>query len=318
MISIIVPVYNVQQYIDRCISSLVGQTYIDIEIILVDDGSTDQSGRICDEYAAKDDRIKVFHVDNGGQSRARNIGISQSSGEYIGFIDSDDWAEPTMYERLLNTALENMADIVESNFEGRHSKAPEEEDLSNMSIIIMTGHEAIERQLNYRINSQYPGTALWPKLFSRTIIEGISLPNGKIHEEYAFLTEAFLRCNKYVYLNEILYHRTIRDDSTTGVAFSKRDLDKIDVFKARNAFLKEHQEEYLYQLSKEQEYILLLHMYGESFAAGMRDEKNRLKQMIFDEKTNILHSDIDKNRKIKYMLFFVNPYLYGYLYTREK
>ena len=104
LISVIVPVYNVEDYLDRCIESIINQTYKNLEIILVDDGSTDSSGKKCDEYALRDGRIKVFHKENGGVSSARNMGLDIATGDYIGFVDSDDLLEHNMYEMLLNNA----------------------------------------------------------------------------------------------------------------------------------------------------------------------------------------------------------------------
>lgn len=319
MISIIVPVYNVQQYIDRCISSLAGQTYTDIEIILVDDGSTDQSGRICDDYAAKDDRIKVFHVDNGGQSRARNIGISNAHGDYIAFVDSDDYVDPSMYEKLLNTAVESGAGIVESNFEGRHSAAPNDSCLDESiqngeKYIQMSGRDALARQLNYRVDSRFPGTALWPKMFKSDIIKDIRLPEGRIHEEYAFLAEAFLNCTDYVYQNEVLYHRTIRDDSTTAMKFSSRSLDKLYVFDQRTDYLNNFGDDELVDYSGEQEYILMLNLYGQACACNSKEDAQSLIQMIKAKKTDIFHSSIDVKRKMKFALFFLSPKLYGKMF----
>ena len=110
-ISIIIPVYNVENYIERCIDSLISQSYINLEIILVDDGSTDKSGEICDRYAVVDNRIKVIHIKNSGRGEARNIGLSQANGQYIGFVDSDDWVEKDLYKYLIENIEETKADI---------------------------------------------------------------------------------------------------------------------------------------------------------------------------------------------------------------
>lgn len=111
MISIIVPIYNVEQYLIQCLESILNQTCRDIEIILIDDGSQDCCGEICDEYARKDNRIKVYHTNNGGLAAARNYGIEKATGEYIGFADSDDWIEPDMFEVLLSQAEKHKAEI---------------------------------------------------------------------------------------------------------------------------------------------------------------------------------------------------------------
>lgn len=110
-ISVIVPVYNVAPYLKKCVDSIINQTFTDIEIILVDDGSTDESGTICDQYAQKDSRVKVIHKPNGGLSDARNSGLEVCSGEYIGFVDSDDWISPDMYETLIHFAVKEDLDV---------------------------------------------------------------------------------------------------------------------------------------------------------------------------------------------------------------
>ena len=117
LVSIIVPVYNVEKYLERCLDSLINQTLKDIEIILVDDGSTDDSGNICDKYAKKDKRIKVIHKENGGLSDARNIGLSIANGRYLQFVDSDDFIHKQMIEILYNTIINNNADISICDFD---------------------------------------------------------------------------------------------------------------------------------------------------------------------------------------------------------
>ena len=112
LISVIVPVYNVENYLPRCLDSIINQTYTNLEILLVDDGATDNSGKLCDEYAQKDNRIRVFHKENGGVSSARNMGLDNATGEYIAFVDSDDYIDKCMYEIMLNSSVQNNADIV--------------------------------------------------------------------------------------------------------------------------------------------------------------------------------------------------------------
>ena len=112
LISVIIPVYNVEPYFRQCLNSVVGQTYEKLEILIIDDGSTDECGKICDEYAERDGRIKVFHTENRGLSAARNLGIDEAGGEYINFIDSDDWFELNAIETAVNAAIDSKADIV--------------------------------------------------------------------------------------------------------------------------------------------------------------------------------------------------------------
>lgn len=333
MISIIVPVYNVQPYIDKCITSILNQTYKDLELILIDDGSTDESGAICDKYAGQDERIRVFHVKNGGQSTARNIGMKEAKGDYLAFVDSDDFIESTMYEKMMNVATSYGAHIVESNFSGRHTEPPTDELLkkdggeidlfdkdfaekkfNTENITLLSGEEALERQLNYRIKCQFPGTAMWPKMFKREVIDGLSLPDGLLHEEFELLAQAFLKCDKYAYINEVLYHRTIRDDSTTAMQFSERAFDKLKVFRMRSDFLNRVGHSKLYDYSKEQEYILMLHYYGESIKYGMTAKIKELKEDILKEKEAILSSNLENDKMKKYKLFFFSSKIYGLLY----
>ena len=127
-LSIIMPIYNTGKYLHKCIKSILSQTLTNFELILVDDGSVDESGQICDEYAAKDARIKVIHKKNEGVSIARNTGIEVAAGEYIGFIDSDDWIESDMYEKLYNLAKSKECDIVMCDTVTKYDDKPDEED----------------------------------------------------------------------------------------------------------------------------------------------------------------------------------------------
>ena len=111
LLSIIIPVYNAEKYLNRCIDSIISSTYSNLEIIMVDDGSKDQSGSICDEYSEKDNRCRVYHTNNRGQAAARNYGLRKASGDYITFVDDDDWVDNSMYEKLINTAIETVVDL---------------------------------------------------------------------------------------------------------------------------------------------------------------------------------------------------------------
>lgn len=314
-ISIIVPIYGVEKYIDHCIESLCMQTYQNLEIILVDDGSKDRSGQICDEWAKKDKRIQVLHIPNGGQSHARNAGLETATGEYIGFVDGDDAAKPEMYEKLLKLLKEHNADIAECNFTGRKSKEPDE--MQEGDQITMSGRQAIKRQLDSSINSRYPSTSLWSKLFKADVIRGMRLPSGKIHEEYAFLCQAFLRCERYIYVNERLYERTLRDDSTTAAAFSERAFDKLDVFRMRNEFLKENGETELYRLSRAQEFELMLHYYGEAVNSGLLQRAQKLQEQLQAQSKEVLKSSLHIKKKIQFLLLRVSPELYRKLRLKK-
>lgn len=131
LISIIIPVYNVEKYIGKCIDSLIKQKYDNLEIILIDDGSSDNSGEICDKYAKKDKRIKVIHKKNSGQADSRNIGISKASGKYIGFVDSDDYIDKDYYNRLYKTLVKNNADVVTCKYQNVYNDDYRKEEIGN-------------------------------------------------------------------------------------------------------------------------------------------------------------------------------------------
>ena len=315
-ISIIVPIYKVEKYLPMCIESICAQTYSNLEILLMDDGSPYSCGSICDEYAKKDERIRVFHLENGGQSRARNVGLEAATGDYIGFVDGDDWPKKEMYEKLLKLMLQEGAAIGECNFHGR--KHPPGDQMEDGQVICMTGREAIERQLNNRVVSRYPSTSVWSKLFKKEIIQDLRLPDGRIHEEYAFLCEAFLRADKYVYLNECLYERTLRDDSTTAEKFSARSIDKIYVYQMRNKVLEQRQESELLAMSKMQEYELLLHYAALADDARLNAEEEIIDRLIKAQKRDILKSGLSYSKKLQYALYFINKRLYYWLRKRKK
>lgn len=306
-ISIIVPVYNVEDYIAKGLEAICTQTYTNLEIILIDDGSTDNSGTICDAYAEKDKRIQVRHINNSGQSHARNVGLDIASGELIGFIDGDDAPYPNMYERLARTMEQYNAGIAECNFIGRNSPPPD--ILTENECFVLDGRAALYKQIDMEQRSRYPSTSVWSKLFKREIIQDIRFPDGRIHEEYCYLAEALYKCGTYVYINEILYNRTIRKDSTTKERFSVRTLDKLEVHRLRNIFFEKIGDKELLALSKAQEYNLLIHLYNMASEYHMEEADCLLKE-IKDSREYILQSRLPKKRKLEYRLFYLSPALY--------
>lgn len=315
-ISVIVPVYGVERYISDCIRSLCDQTWKNLEILLIDDGSKDGSGKICDEWAKKDSRIRVFHVENGGQSRARNIGMKEASGDYIGFVDGDDAAAPEMYEHLHGLMQKYDAQIAECNFEGR--KSPEPDQMQEQAVVTMSGKAAIRKQLDYYTDSRFPSTSLWSKLFEASLIKDLRLPEGCIHEEYEFLCRAFCNCQTYVYENTRLYHRTLRTDSTTAEAFSERALDKMKVFALRSSYLERSGDLELWRLARQQEFILMLYLYGECTKYGMKAQAKTIQKQLQACRKEIKASGLSKSEMTKFRLFWSCPFLYGWLKKRKR
>ena len=207
MISIIVPVFKVEKYLQKCIDSILVQSYQDIEILLIDDGSPDLSGKICDEYRTKDSRIKVFHIDNIGLSGARNYGLAHANGEYIGFIDSDDWIDPDMYESLIAVAFSTNADVVECGFYDEYPKRSVKKKW-HPEIKTYSRVEAVKAHLYGEINSLF-----MTKLWKRCCFQKTSFPTGHVFEDTLIMYKVLDNANSVIGLDKILYHHTIREDS---------------------------------------------------------------------------------------------------------
>ena len=181
LISIVIPVYNVENYLEKCLNSVINQTYKNLEIIVVNDGSTDKSGDICDKYSEIDKRIKVIHKKNGGLSDARNAGINVAKGKYIGFVDSDDYIDKEMYNIMYNNIMVNKANICIVN---RYYVFPDGTKLLRYKIEddikIMNNLEAIEEMNNFSMFDM----AAWDKLYEKNLFDNIRFPVGKLSEDF--------------------------------------------------------------------------------------------------------------------------------------
>ena len=230
LISVVVPVYNVKDYIEACLSSLISQSYKNIEVIAVDDGSTDKSGEICDEFAKKDERIKVLHRKNGGLSAARNSGIDIAKGEYIAFVDSDDTVGPDF--------IKSMFDICETENCSMAVCAYGEKDNGEgeVSFRIFKGKELL---YGFYGKDHIKLTAAWNKLYKRELIGDVRYPEGRIHEDEA-TTFRFIYCSERIAVTDrVLYHYTNRPGSIMKSGFNKKRLQILDAFKDRRDFYKE-------------------------------------------------------------------------------
>lgn len=221
MISVIVPVYNVEKYLNRCVDSIINQTYRDLEIILVDDGSPDNCGKICDEYAALDPRIKVIHKENGGLSDARNAGLDKATGEYIAFVDSDDWVEPETYNMMISAIQKSQSDIAifghRIAYEGMSPKTP---CYCNDVILDV---ESLWDEIFGNLNN-----AAWNKLYKAKLIGEIRFPMGIIHgEDLIFNLNYLKKCKTGVINRSQMYNYFSRADSITKSGFSKKKILEI-------------------------------------------------------------------------------------------
>ena len=233
LISVIIPVYNMEKYLKRCLDSVLKQTYSNLEIIVVDDGSIDNSGKICDEYSKKDNRIKVIHKENGGISDVRNVGIENATGDYIGFVDSDDYIAEDMFETLYNLSEENSADIsIVSFYEMYNGKLIGVRD--DKSLTEMNKEEAL-KELLIDTNIQ---SYMWNKLLKRELFENLKFPLGKNFEDIATVLLIFERANKVVLLQDPKYYYLRRDDSIVGDRNTKTYKDYLEVIYDKYMYLK--------------------------------------------------------------------------------
>jgi glycosyltransferase involved in cell wall biosynthesis len=211
LISVIVPVFNAERYLEKCLDSITGQSYRHLEIILVDDGSKDKSGEICDRYAAKDRRIKVIHRENGGLSAARNTGLDIATGDYYGFADSDDWLDSDMYQFLQQNLASTGADIAVSGFFRTFDKFEEPNDRSHTRRV-MKRAKALDLLLQDRLLQNY----YWCKLYKKELFNGIRLPEGRTFEDAFTQHLIFEKARRVVLHNIPKYHYLIRNDSISG------------------------------------------------------------------------------------------------------
>ncbi|WP_024867330.1 glycosyltransferase [Butyrivibrio sp. FCS014] len=210
IVSIIVPIYNVERYLVRCLESIINQSYANLEIILVDDGSTDGSGKICDKYGLKDSRIKVIHRSNGGLSAARNSGLSVASGEYIAFVDSDDYIDSNMVESMFLCAQKNNATVVTCGRMRVSGDCFEPQKVVEGEKVV-----ASEEAIRQIFIGGYISEAVWDKLFKREAIINKRFPEGEINEDIELVIAILGDAEKIVYLGEALYFYCENEGSIT-------------------------------------------------------------------------------------------------------
>ncbi len=223
-ISIITPVYNVEDYLPRCIDSIINQTFTDFECLLIDDGSTDNSGVLCDEYAGKDSRIRVFHQKNQGQAAARNYALDIAQGEYIAFIDGDDWVSPEYLNILHQNIVKANADIAVCNHVRTSEYAEESHAESANEPICWTGREFLLHCMTDAVGKHW---LLWDKLFRRSCFDTIRLPIGRVHEDNATVYKLLYTSERVVDCEMPLYYYFQREGSTVHSHSWKKRCDYI-------------------------------------------------------------------------------------------
>ena len=230
-VSIIVPVYQVENYIRQCVDSILAQTFTDFELILVDDGSKDQSGKICDEYAEMDQRVKVIHTENLRAAEARNRGLDQAIGNYFMFIDSDDYISPTMVECLYSSILKEDADIAACNFLYLFEDDGNKDFSTDFKSEILSGTEIFYTRKNERNYGYW--TVVWNKLYKKDSFGKVRFRTGKYYEDEFWANDIYQMDIKIVTIPECLYYYRQRENSTMRQKIIDRSFDLIEAFQER-------------------------------------------------------------------------------------
>ena len=234
-ISIIVPVYNVEAYLEKCVESILKQTYTNLEILLVNDGSTDKSGELCDKLALRDHRIRVIHKENGGLSDARNRGIDEASSNLIGFIDSDDYIDEDMYETLYRQMVASKADLSMCGHYDVYHQIPEKQ-VAEIKTWELMPEEAIKMVMEAKILSV---TAV-NKLYKKALFEQLRFRIGKIAEDAFIMVDLSHQCSKIVATNEKKYYYVHRENSITTQKFSLKFLNVIEAYEQNAKIISEN------------------------------------------------------------------------------
>ncbi len=292
LISIVVPIYNVEVYLEKCITSILKQTYQNIEVILVDDGSNDHCPSLCNIYAKKDSRIIVIHQKNSGLSDARNSGVSLATGEYIGFVDSDDWIDEDMYETLVTIAQLYHADVAEISMRYIYDNSIIEKQ--SFQTNVLTPFEATSSFLDRTIDIK---GNVCNKLYRKEIVKQIPFPSKRLHEDAYFTYKALYYSHIFVRF-DICKYNYLQNRKTSIMSSPIRPqniYDAITAFEERNQFFKSASEKVLYEKSKAFYYQALFSYY--------RIAKKYL------PKEKILRNELKEKLCLSYPEIKSNPYL---------
>lgn len=245
LISIIIPAYNIEDYIGKCIESVIRQTYENLEIILVDDGASDSTPQICSRYEKKDSRIKIIHQKNGGLSAARNTGIDAAAGEYLYFVDGDDLIHPECIERLCNIIEQEGCDIVQCMTHAFLDESKIHCGLSEQKLIRLNGKQMC-RCLMYNSSKSNP-TIVWNKMYKKELFDGIRFPEGMVYEDVATTYRLYWKSKKIVLTNQTMaFYRSKRKNSITHSGHRHFE-DQVKAQAIRMEFFRARGEKSLYE-----------------------------------------------------------------------
>lgn len=305
LISIIVPIYNMSKWLSRCVESLLKQSYANLEIILVDDGSTDDSLEICYKYAKIDSRIVVLHKENGGQGSARNIGLKNAKGEFIGFVDPDDWICHEMYETLLTISKKENADIVECSWNNIDSFGSSISKDNENVIISYTKEEVIDSFLSSFETCKIT-TSVCSKLFRKTLLGDMRFLEVRAYEDDEFVYRCVWFSKKIVFIGLPLYNYFIRNNSTMTSSFNLNKLALITVQKSICEFFKQNAPQYYKKAQKilfsKQLYILYCLRNTPNIDVQKNIYCSILKEIISNYEDYMSNSYLGRNKIVLFLL----------------
>lgn len=301
-LSIIVPVYNAEKYLNRCVDSILNQTFADFELLLIDDGSTDKSGQICDEYAENDSRVKVTHSANQGAATARNTGLDMVAGEYIGFVDADDYIESEMYERLIKAADDNNADVCCCGYYREEIDVIYPKHREDGELVILNGQNDIFREYLRQDYENGFGDGNWNKIFKSEIVRNIRYKDYTNGEDVDFQIEAFKTSRKVACISDDLYHYNCsNNESATKKEFNKRYLGILKVSDDIFDYISEHIHEdkkYAYAFKLTWYMSVLQKIYESDNPKKYIDDEENIRQVIVSDYSmyvkNIYAKRLDK------------------------
>lgn len=320
-ITIIIPVYKVEPYIRKCVESIIGQTYRQIEVILVDDGSPDNCGAICDEYARADSRIIVIHTETEGVYIARNKALDVATGDYLMFVDSDDWVEPEFCETALRLALENNVQMVAFKFNlvfaDRDGSIMDKRPRAFHETGYMEASEAV-RHLIFRDSM---GNYLWNKLYKRSLFDGVRFPEVRVLQDQAVVYLMMLRAGRIYVSDAVLYNYLQHPGSITDTtSYSlKMFASLFAIWQERLPILRQYCPENVhYQMMQLADLSLkgLIFIRPDSESKQLR---NDMKGFLSANKANLLRGGGKRNTRVKlYLYYYCRPLLYSILYLKVK
>lgn len=308
LISIIIPVYKVEKYLRRCLDSVLNQSYKNLDIILVDDGSPDKCGDICDEYSKKDSRVRVIHKKNAGLSDARNTGLNMARGNYVAFVDSDDYIDAVMYERLHDAIINNNADIAICGFRKINEDGKPIESI-NVGQALYSGFEILNSHL---MTKWEYWVVAWNKLYKKCLFDDIKYPKGKIHEDSFIVHELFYKAERVICIVNNYYNYQKNPESIQGKTYSCNRLDDVEACYNRIDFYLTH------RLSPQMMKKVLDSARGKlyiSYASGLRktdefrkrySELNRQYRGLY---RRLVFCNFSIKEKIVMSCHYISPYL---------